>query len=267
MPVENVRWTVSCHRGGREERRRRWQRGDRMRLRVVRRERKERVYGKIGALAGTMIHLIINSLDTWRWMSDGVSSRGSRSARGAEWRPRVCCRSGGSEESGSSRGTGPDEWMEWVRGFEGEGGEANDCRRGMWGKGVVLGVGRKVGSRNGSRGCCATINTPRDATRHVSLAPTPILPPLLTFSLLSFPCFPLSPSHPCSLSRTVAAYRRFPWLRDVISVQTMWEDTLRRVYFISENTLIEREKERESRVLVFILIEIAIARILFDREI
>lgn len=39
------------------------------------------------------------------------------------------------------------------------------------GKGVVLGVGRKVGSRNGSRGCCATINTPRDATRHVFLSP------------------------------------------------------------------------------------------------
>lgn len=36
----------------------------------------------------------------------------------------------------------------------------------------MLGVGRKVGSRNGSRGCCATINTPRDATRHVLLFST-----------------------------------------------------------------------------------------------
>lgn len=36
----------------------------------------------------------------------------------------------------------------------------------------MLGVGRKVGSRNGSHGCCATINTPRDATRHVLLFST-----------------------------------------------------------------------------------------------
>ena len=62
----------------------------------------------------------------------------------------------------------------------------------------MLGVGRKVGSRNGSRGCCATINTPRDATRHVFLSssrfppPTLSFPPLFLFLSLSRPvCLPL----------------------------------------------------------------------------
>lgn len=61
-----------------------------------------------------------------------------------------------------------------------EGGWGTERRMVVWrkvggadeGKGQVLGVGRKVGSRNGSRGCCATINTPRDATRHVLLFST-----------------------------------------------------------------------------------------------
>lgn len=90
-------------------------------------------------------------------------------------------------------------------------GEGTGCGEatadGARGKGVMLGVGRKVGSRNGSRGCCATINTPRDATRHISLArshPSPVsLQPRVPFfthflSLSLF--FPLAGSRSLSCS-------------------------------------------------------------------
>lgn len=63
----------------------------------------------------------------------------------------------------------------------------------------MLGVGRKVGSRNGSRGCCATINTPRDATRHVSLAVSLSLCPPSARSLALQPSLPRSPSSTLSL--------------------------------------------------------------------
>lgn len=95
-------------------------------------------------------------------------------------------------------------------------------RRGCEGKGLVLGVGRKVGSRNGSRGCCATINTPRDATRHVSFSPSLLLARSLALSLTSTLVHSLSLSlgytllvrrsrrvSSLSLSNTAAAYRRF----------------------------------------------------------
>lgn len=63
----------------------------------------------------------------------------------------------------------------------------------------MLGVGRKVGSRNGSRGCCATINTPRDATRHVSLAVSLFLFPSFARSLALRPSLSHSPSFILSL--------------------------------------------------------------------
>lgn len=92
---------------------------------------------------------------------------------------------GGAERRVNGEGEG--EGAGGGRGGEG-GGEAT--ADGTRGKGVVmLGVGRKVGSRNGSRGCCATINTPRDATRHISLAPTLLLSTLFTHFL----SFSLSP--------------------------------------------------------------------------
>lgn len=85
------------------------------------------------------MHLIINSLDTRRWMSDGVSSRGVEERGGARggkrkgfvaevevgWRMEARARKGGGAE-GRVNGEGEGEG---VGGGRGEGVRRSDCRR------------------------------------------------------------------------------------------------------------------------------------------
>jgi len=97
-----------------------------------------------------MMHLIINSLDTRGWMSDGVSSRAvekhgrkdrvggekgfvAKAEVGGEWRSRGE-EEGRVNEEGEGKSEGRERW------------EASDCRQSEGGRGRVLGVGRKVGS-------------------------------------------------------------------------------------------------------------------------
>lgn len=56
------------------------------------------------SLAGTTMHLIINSLDTRRWMSDGVSPGADGGQRGeSRGEGSVCCRSKYGGTKGSRR--------------------------------------------------------------------------------------------------------------------------------------------------------------------
>lgn len=81
------------------------------------------------ALAGTTMHLIINSLDTRRWMSDGGFAGG--------WWPGKGCKAGGV---GLLQGRGrKGRWME-------------DRRRKGWGMERRMVVWRKVGGADEGKG-------------------------------------------------------------------------------------------------------------------
>lgn len=78
------------------------------------------------------MHLIINSLDTRRWMSDGVSSRGVEE-RGGEGRGMqgVCCRSGGRwrMEARARKGGGAEGRVNGEGENEGKGGRGGEAKR------------------------------------------------------------------------------------------------------------------------------------------
>lgn len=70
------------------------------------------------ALAGTTMHLIINSLDTRRWMSDGGFAGGWWPGKGCKAGGLVCCKGEGGREGGwrIEEGRGGGRRGEWWSG-------------------------------------------------------------------------------------------------------------------------------------------------------